>query len=324
VAFWRRFGCIGGIASQIGKATKRSRFGNSTSDQIAKTEKATDFCISKRLDFHFIDAEWKDNYMAASELDRLLTYCEEQDADLTTVLTVNARHSDAFEILGEYLEVSSQHSNAGFCFVAGNPIYLSEEERQLDTKSRMCGLVTCARRTLKSAPIFIGSEGQLELAMELAEKHTAIPFMLLGSSVHDLAARLLSSDVCDGIGVYCPYLFSEIDDQDLQIRTLGLYALRRRWVRQALRNVGVTPSAVRSQISEKRELDKRARQVLIDAIRTLSLCDVEGFQGALRKFSSIGVRYLAFLSALEDFDGDERFYEILSEVRKTTSLRDRG
>ena len=39
-----------GIAFQIGKATKRSRFGNSLSDQIEKTQQATEICIKNRID----------------------------------------------------------------------------------------------------------------------------------------------------------------------------------------------------------------------------------------------------------------------------------
>lgn len=312
----RLFGCIGGIASQIGKATKRSRFGNSISDQTTKTQLATQFCIRNGFDFHFIDAEWKDNYVAASELNEILASCEEQDANLKTIVTLNARHSIAFDILREYVEVISQHGNAGFCFVAGNPVYLSEEEKQLDAKSRMKGLVTDVRSSLESAPIFIGSEGQFDLTMELSAKYAAIPFMLMGSSVQDQVSRALSNDACNEVGVYCPYLFSENGDHDSQIETLGQYALRRRWVKQSLRKVGVNPSEVRTQITKGEKLAGPAREILIDAIRTLALCDVGDFHDRLRRFSSIGVRYLAFLSAVEDFDGDERFSDMLLDPRK--------
>ena len=253
--------------------------------------------------------------MAASELSEILASCGELDTNLTTILTLNARHLVAFEILREYVEVISQHGNAGFCFVAGNPVYLSEEEKQLDARSRMREFVTDARTRLESTPIFIGSEGQLELAVELSAKYATIPFMLMSSSVQDQVSRALSNDACNSVGVYCPYLFSENGPNESQIETLGQYALRRKWVKQSLRRVGVKPSEVRTQITSGERLAEPSRQILIDAIRTLALCDIGDFHDRLRKFSSIGVRYLAFLSAVEDFDGWERFSDMLSSAR---------
>jgi hypothetical protein len=229
-------------------------------------------------------------------------------------MTLNARHSTTYDNLKEYTEIISQYNNAGFCFVAGNPVYLSEEERQVDAKSRMRELVTIARSSLESGPIFIGSEGQFELAMELAAKYATIPFMLMDGSVQDQASRMLSNDTCNEIGLYCPYLLSESGNDELLIQTLGQYALRRKWVRQASRKVGAKRSDVQTQINEGQRIEEPARQILIDAIRTLALCDIGDFPDTLRKSSSIGVRYLAFLSALEDFDGEERFSDILSEA----------
>lgn len=316
MASWRRLECIGGIASQIGKATKRSRLGESVSDQITGTQQATEFCVRTGFDFHFIDAEWKHNYLAASELQKVLSSCSERNAKLTTVLTINARHSNAFDNLKDYADVVSQYHNAGFCFVAGNSAYLSEEEKQLDAKSRLRELVTMTRDGLGSVPIFVGSEGQLELASELVAKYSCIPFMLMGGSVQDRVSRMFPDGAWNEVGVYCPYLLSESGDDEVQIKALGQYALRRRWVRQALRKTGVTVSEVRTQMLKGEKLDDPARQILLEAIQTLALCDVEGFPETLRKLSSIGVKYLAFLSAVEDIGRDEEFSEMLSNAMK--------
>ena len=97
--------------------------------------------------------------MSPSELDTLLGWVEELESDLTIVVTVNARHQTAFELNAEYTESMRQHGNGGLCFVAGNPTYLSEDERELDGESRIVELVKSSRSKLPSTPIFLGSEG---------------------------------------------------------------------------------------------------------------------------------------------------------------------
>jgi hypothetical protein len=301
-----------GIASHIGKATKRSRFGEERSLRAEGTQEATEFCIKARFDFHFVDSEWQRHYMTAQELQNILSLAEELESDLTTVMTVNARHLSAFDIARDYVEVASQHENAGLCFVAGNPSYLSEEERKFDAKSRIRELVLVSRTRLPSAPIFVGSEGLLELASELGAEYSAIPFMLLGGSIEDQLSKLRSNGIGDDIAVYCPCHLSSQTAGAL-IKSFGHYALRRKWVRGALRKQGVSVADVRAQISTGGPLGATATHVLMDAIRNLALCDGEQTHERLRTFSQMGVKYVAVLLAEENAEQNERLSELASE-----------
>ena len=267
------------------------------------------------LDFHLIDAEWNRQYMSALELDNVLSLAEELESNLTTIMTVNARHSSAFQILNGYLDVMSQHRNAGLCFVAGNPSYLTEEEHRLDPKSRITRLVRAAGNRLPSAPLFIGSEGLQGLVSELTLEYSAIPFMLLGRSLEDQASSVRSNG--SGTAVYCPSDLSRENDQDL-LKSFGQYALRRRWVREALRDEGLKISKVRTEISNGRLTDSRAQQVLIDTIHSLALCGHDRTHVRLRELSQKGVRYAALLLPEESGEQNEHLSKLAGEFHGTS------
>jgi len=207
--------------------------------------------------------------------------------------------------------VIAQHENAGFCFVAGNPAYLAPEEKQLDTQSRLVDLVKGAKDRVEAAPVFIGAEGQSELTSELASRYDAIPFMLLDGSIQSRISELKST-VDNGIGVYCPYLLSSATNED-RIRLLGLYALRRRWVRESLRKIGIRTNDIRAQISEGQRIDESARGILNDALQALALCDEHDFQDRLTKLASAGAKYAAFLPATESVQEHERLRQLISD-----------
>lgn len=269
----------------------------------------TEFCAKAGFDFHFVDAEWQRHYMSALELDKVLSLCEEIESDLTTVITVNARHQSAFDIANDYMEVMCQHENAGLCFVAGNPSYLLEEERKIDARSRIRELVRSSRNKLPSARIFVGSEGLLELTSELADDYSTIPFMLLGVSIEDQLSKLRSQGIGNGAAVYCPCRLSSQTSGAL-IKSFGHYALRRKWVRGALRKQGLSVSNARTQISNGGPLEAGATRVLVDAIRNLALCDAGQAQERLRKFSQMGVKYVAVLLAEESAEENERLSKL--------------
>lgn len=262
------------------------------------------------LDFHLIDAEWDRHYVSALELDRLLSLAEELESNLTTIVTVNARHSSAFQVLNCYVEAMSQHRNAGLCFVAGNPSYLTEEERRLDPKSRITQLVRAGRNQLPNVPIFIGAEGLQDLASELTLEYSAIPFMLLDRSIEDQVCGLRSDG--NGTAVYCPSDLSSENDREL-IKAFGQYALRRRRVREALRSEGLKVSEVRTEISNGGPTEPNAEQVLIDAIRSLALCGMGRTHLRLRELSQQGVRYAALLLAEESAEQNEHLSKLAQE-----------
>ena len=286
------------------------------SKQFHGTLEAAGFCARARFDFHLIDAEWQENYMAGSDLDRLLTVSGELDLDLTTVVAINARHSRAFEIAEEYTEVMSQHGNGGLCFVAGNSAYLSEEERNLDAAARMWQLVESSRAKLPMAQIFVGSEGFTDLASELAADYSAIPFMLLSRNVQTQTSRFRSKAPASEIAVYCPCYLLGANNEAL-VQTLGLYVLRRRRVKEMLRECGFAVSDVKPMISDGQSLQPSATGILAKAIRELALCGASGLQNTVNRFAPMKINYLAVLPAQETEEHNKKLSEAVSELRKS-------
>ena len=228
--------------------------------------------------------------MTTTQLDRNLSYLTEIGNDLLLVLTINARHASAFELAGDYAEVIRKNGNGGFCFVAGNMTYLTQEERMLDAASRVTELVAKARQSLPDAPIPVGSEGLTSFTGRLWEEHSAVLFALLGSK---------DSKLEDGTkAVYCPCCLAA-DGDTQRVRALGAYAMRRKWVRQALRERGLRVAEVKAQLLDRGAIQDSAISVLGDAIQHLALCGVRQAEHSIRRLSRNGMDYVALLPAEE-------------------------
>jgi hypothetical protein len=300
-------------ARQIGKATKRSRFGEGNSLQDRGTEDATKFCVQTGLDFHLIDAEWQQNYMSPTELDRNLSLLTETGSELRFIVTINARHLTAYDLTKEYSEVIAGCPNAGFCFVAGNPSYLSEAEQRLDASTRLAELVETTRNRLPFAPIFVGSEGLTDLTSRLSREFAAIPFILLDSAVLDKMAGFCSGPMETLGGVYCPCYLSGDEDGKL-IKAFGGYALRRGWVRRALRHRGLRVAEVKSQLLNGGLIESEASVVLRNAIQELALCGAYCAKQRLRIFSGFGIRYVALLFAEDSMEEGKELERVVSQL----------
>jgi hypothetical protein len=205
----------------------------------------------------------------------------------------------------------SHHNNTGLCIVAGNSSYLTEQERTVDPVSRVAELVRVGRNQLRSAPIFVGSEGLRDLVPELTLRYSAIPFMLLGPSV-DQTSRMVA-DNC-GTAVYCPCKLSNGDNEEL-IKSFGYYALRRRWVRETLRSKGFRVSEVRAKISNGGTLQAGAEQILGNAIQNLALFGKWRTHTRLHELSRSGISYVACLPADEDAEQNEHLSELAEQFR---------
>jgi len=250
--------------------------------------------------------------MTGTELERILSHCEELHSDLKMILTVNARHTAASGIAGEYGEIMRQHNNAGLCFVAGNRAYLSEDEHDLDAALRIRQLVECGRNQLPDAPIFIGSEGQLGLAAELSSRYSVIPFMLLDGSLEENVATLRSANAGRKTAVYCPCHLG--GDASNLVESFGFYALRRRRVRRNLRKQGFDVSKMKSELASGLAPSESA--ALDAAIRELVLCGSTGVWRGLRQLSLIGVDYAAFLIGEQNVRAMDDFSQVLEQFNK--------
>jgi hypothetical protein len=247
--------------------------------------------------------------MDGAEVDRTLEFLNEYESDLRLILTVSAKHLCAFAIAREYSEVIARHGNAGFCFVAGNSAFLSEEERRLDLRSRIRELVRLSRDRLPYAPIFVGSEGLTDLTVSLSQQYSTVPFMLLDSSVRENAEATRSKSR-EATGVYCPCHLSADGDGGL-IKSFGAYALRRRWVRKALRDRGFKVSDIKTQIADGGVMGPAAT-LLGSAVRKLALCGFHAAEEHLRVLENYGVHYAALLSAEEDVEEAKELEKLAS------------
>jgi hypothetical protein len=249
--------------------------------------------------------------MSANELDEVLSLGESLHSDLTTIITVNVRHSSAPRITQGYLEAASEHDNFGLCFVAGNSAYLTGAERQLDPKSRIKQSVATSRTRLHSAPIFIGAEGLPALTNELATEFSTIPFALMSNNTEERVAKLGAEEI--DAGIYSPCDLSNQSDQGL-VKSLGHYAMRRKWVRKKVNESGFSTTTVMSQISNGEQIEVDLLRVLTEAIYRLALCDVQRIGERLRAMSRMGVSYLALLPAQESYQSNEQLARILDEL----------
>jgi len=234
--------------------------------------------------------------MSPTEIDRTLALLHELESELSLILTINARHLTAFDTAKDYSEVIGQHGNAGLFFVAGNPAYLSEEERRLHARDRLTELVTSSRDKLPSAPIFVGSEGLHDITITLSRKYSVVPFVLLDSSAQAKVSSIRSKSKKE-TGVYCPCHLSA-DGEGVLIKAFGSYALRRGWVREALRERGLRVTDVKSQLANGGGVGEAAL-VLGEAIRELVLCGSSAAEKRLTALYDSGVGYAALLPAQE-------------------------
>jgi hypothetical protein len=268
-------------------------------------------CAKAGLDFHFFDAEWPHHYLDQDELENLLSFQEELESDLTTIITINARHTAATKVLSEFIQAAHQHKNVGLCVVAGNPSYLTEEERTLDASSRIIELVRATRNELPSTPIFVGSEGLEDVASQLATDYSTVPFMLLSRAVDEHATRLSHNG--NGSAVYCPSDLSNRTEEEL-INSFGQYALRRQWVRAALVSEGHDLAEIQAALSSGGLNHDGAKKVLADAIRDLTLCGNRDATERLRDLSRSGIRYATFLLTNESREQYSRLSNLVVEV----------
>ena len=250
--------------------------------------------------------------MNRSGLERNLSLLHEAESEVELILTINARHMVAHHIIREYSEVIEQYANAGFCFVAGNPTYLSEEEKALKAGPRLAELVSACRGRLPLAPIFVGSEGLTDLTLTLADKYSTIPFRLLDSRGPARTTKIEPNEP-DGAAVYCPCSLS-VHNEMRTIRTFGPYAIRRKWVRRALTDHGLRPADIRAQLADGGLIGETAVGVLGDAIQHLALCGMHQTERSLRRFSLQGISHVALLLAENGYEEERELNGLVSRL----------
>ncbi len=301
-----------------GKATKRVRLGKITASIARGTMRSAEFCIASGLKYHIIDAEWKMNYLHDDEVTDLL---EVSDPSATTVLTYSTRHSYCERNIRQALMGASGFEKFGLCLVAGNAAYLDADERRRPLARTIREAVKTVKKNSESREVWIGTEGVLSLATELATEYALTPFLLLDKSLESNLQWLRNHGFTGDFAVYVPFYISANRRRvlhDILYRLAG-YMLRRKWVREEAKrlNYDLSLPMLRGLVQEKRPLSKELMNsplgaLLTEAAGSLSVFgDPQSVEERLRAIARLGPKVLVGLPIKESEDQVSAFSRCL-------------
>jgi hypothetical protein len=304
-----------------GKATKRTRLGKITASIARGTLRSAQFCIRSGLKYHVVDAEWKMNYLHDDEVTDLL---EISDPSITTLLTYSTRNSYCERNMRQAWTGASGFEKFGFCLVAGNAAYLDLDERRRPLARTICEAVRTVRKNCEGREVWIGTEGVLRLATDLAIEYDLTPFFLFDKSLEQNIQLLKDRGFTGDFAVYVPFYISANRRRVLRdvLYRLSGYMLRRKWVREDARRLGYDLSLplLRNLVQEKRPLSRKLMKsslgtLLAEAAGSLSIFgDHEGVEKQLRKTVELRPAVIVGLPIKESEDQISAFGKCLNAV----------
>jgi len=138
---------------RLAKATKPSQLSSRAERTLNLLYEMNSLLSSIGIEKHFIDAEWASTDPRFSDLSILL----EEQRDVTLVVTISVRRSDADMRVKEFIEMSQSYSNLQPCLVPGNPAYLSPHELCKNSIKLIEEYVRKIRRTYDGT-MYVGCE----------------------------------------------------------------------------------------------------------------------------------------------------------------------
>jgi len=251
------------------------------------------------LGYHVIDAEWKMNYLLDDEVTSLLLVSEPK---LTTVLTYSTRHSYCERNIRQAMAGASGFDRFGLCLVAGNAAYLDIDEQRRPLQRTIREAVRMVRKNSEDREIWIGTEGVLRLATELAVENGLRPFLLFDRNLESNVNFLRDRGVKREVAVYVPYYISTNPRRVLRdvLYRLSGYMLRRKWVREEAKrlNYDLSLPMLRNLVQEKKPLSKKLVRsplgtLLTQAAGSLSIFgDPRAVEERLRDIAKLGPKVL--------------------------------
>jgi hypothetical protein len=206
-----------------------------------------------------IDYEGREHLPSAETLCNLTEHA-------TVYLTTPVR-ADGFDPLGDNSLVEWIPDGIGRIFVAGNPAYLSEEERRRAVAPRL-GAVLDGSSASTLTP-WVGTEGIERLAFAAG----GVQYDLLSQYTLETVRGLRSVGYDGEIAIYAPTVLS--DDDNAILDALGGYVARRQVVRQALdeRRETVTENGTDETTPPvtDRRASGRTRDILLTAAEDFAL-----------------------------------------------------
>jgi hypothetical protein len=209
----------------------------------------------------------------------------------------------------------------GLCLVAGNAAYLDLDERRRPLARTVREAVKTVKKNCGDREVWIGTEGVLRLATELAAEYELTPFLLLDKSLESNIQSLRDRGFAGDFAVYVPFYVSVNRRRvlhDVLYRLAG-YMLRRKWVREEAKrlNYDLSLPLLRSLVQEKRPLSKKLMKsplgtLLAEAAGSLSVFgDYESVEERLRGIARFAPRVLVGLPIKESEDQVSAFSQCL-------------
>lgn len=191
------------FAFQLGSAFKPSTLGPDKLENLKFLAK-----IMARLGYRYlvVDSEREKDDFTVSDFANLVAMCGRWGFP-EPVLTIPVRRNDVWNRLSECIEVLNGSGFGGVCLVAGNPAYLTDDEKRNKSSELMIQTAQQFRRRCRFNTLMVGTENIAKTAAKIAFEHRAVPVMLLTPAVSD-ESKLFSGD---GLlkAVYAPFVFGQ-------------------------------------------------------------------------------------------------------------------
>jgi hypothetical protein len=210
----------------------------------------------------------------------------------------------------------------GFCLVAGNAAYLDADERRRPLARTICEAVKTVKKNCEDREVWIGTEGVLRLATELAIEHGLTPFLLFDKSLESNIQSLRDRGFTGDFAVYVPFYISANRRRVLHdvLYRLSGYMLRRKWVREEAKRLSYDLSLplLRTLVQEKRPLSKKLMKsslgtLLAEAAGSLSVFgDPKAVEERLRVIAGLGPKVIVGLPIKESEDQISAFNKCLN------------
>lgn len=303
-----------------GKASKRSKFGATSGEKLARTIWATKLCEKAGLRYHVIDSELKMNYLMGHEVKKVI----EPEQNVVTVLTFASRHINSIRIMRQCLRSVPGTDRLAVCVVAGNRAFLDWRELRRPVRRSLVDFLKWLRGRHADIQTFVGTERIEGVSIELARKFDAVPFLLLDNSLKDTAKKFRENIGTGSLAVYVPFIVSENYQrifQDMLTRMLG-YFLRRRWVQEEvkLRRLGPELERLKLVMQERQQiraerLSPGLLEVMKEASEALTVYgSPEVVTRRLRQIHQAGCNVIVGLPIKEDSQQTLTFGECLRKI----------
>jgi hypothetical protein len=132
------------------------------------------------------------------------------------VITLPVRRSDFPERLKGVMLLLSRSERASLCLVAGNPAYLTEEERRRPAGGLLASAVKRVIGELgPETEVFVGTERVERVVEGLCMQRNVVPFLLLDDHSPELLVRLRPNS--NRLAVYVPFAVGQRRDDTIPL-----------------------------------------------------------------------------------------------------------